>query len=98
MGAKILAIEKERPHVNYERAVMAIRFTDEIFGTQFHPEADPLGMTHYLLRADKQEHIVRHHGIEKYDEMLLHLNDNDKLKRTQQTILPGFLRQAINGN
>ena len=36
MGAKILAIEKARPHVPYERALMAIRFSrDYLF--QNHP-------------------------------------------------------------
>ncbi len=98
LGAKILAIEKERPHVNYERAIMAIRFTDEIFGTQFHPEADPVGMSHYMIREDKRQHIIHHHGQEKYDEMLLHLNDDDKIKLTQHTILPAFLTQAISGS
>jgi homoserine O-succinyltransferase len=38
MGAKILCIEKERPHVPYERAMMGIRFNDYMIGTQFHPE------------------------------------------------------------
>src|ERR1019366_9003660 len=33
MGGKILAIEKERPHVPYERAVMAMRFNDYMMGT-----------------------------------------------------------------
>ena len=39
MGAKILCIEKSRPHVPYERAIMAIRFNEYMIGTQFHPEA-----------------------------------------------------------
>lgn len=95
MGAQILAIEKERPHVPYERAVMSIRFTPEMIGTQFHPEADPLGMLHYLLRSDKKEIIVRHHGQDKYDEMLLHLNDPDKISLTQSIIIPAFLQHAI---
>ena len=98
MGAKILAIEKERPHVAYERAVMAIRFSDEIFGTQFHPEADPIGMRKYLLRPDKMEHVIHHHGKEKYKEMLVHLEDEDKLKLTQGSILPAFLNQVINNS
>ncbi len=98
LGAKVLAIEKERPHVTYERAVMAIRFSDEIFGTQFHPEADQVGMLKYLIRPDKQQHIVNHHGQEKYEEMLFHLNDADKLRLTQESILPAFLRQAISGS
>ena len=78
MGAKILALEKERPHVEFERAVMAIRFTDEIFGTQFHPEADPIGMMHYLLSDDKKKKVIENHGEAKYESMLLHLNDDDK--------------------
>lgn len=95
LGAKILAIEKERPHVPYERAVMSIRFNPEMIGTQFHPEADPLGMLHYLLRSDKKEIVVRHHGQDKYDEMLLHLNDPDKISLTQSKIIPAFLQHAI---
>lgn len=95
MGARIMAIEKERPHVNFERAVMAIRFSEEIFGTQFHPEADALGMLHYLTRTDKKDHVVKHHGLEKYDQMLLHLNDVDKLNQTQSKVLPAFLFHAL---
>ena len=37
MGATILAIEKERPHVPLERAIMAVRFNEYMIGTQFHP-------------------------------------------------------------
>lgn len=95
LGAEILAIEKERPHVDFERAVMGIRFSPEMIGTQFHPEADPVGMLHYLLRKDKKEIIVKHHGQDKYDEMLLHLNDPDKINLTQACILPAFLKDAI---
>jgi imidazoleglycerol phosphate synthase glutamine amidotransferase subunit HisH len=32
----------KRDHVQYERAIMAVRFTDYFVGTQFHPEADPV--------------------------------------------------------
>lgn len=94
-GATVLAIEKDRPHVPYERAVMAIRFSEYMIGTQFHPEADPVGMLHYMQREDKKQHIINHHGVEKYEDMLLHLNDPDKLLLTQKTILPNFLKHAI---
>jgi GMP synthase-like glutamine amidotransferase len=50
LGATILAIEKERPHVPLERAIMAIRFNENMIGTQFHPEADAIGMSMYLQR------------------------------------------------
>ena len=38
LGGQILAIEKHRPHVPYERAIMSIRFSNYFIGTQFHPE------------------------------------------------------------
>jgi homoserine O-succinyltransferase/O-acetyltransferase len=50
LGASILAIEKERPHVPLERALMALRVSNEIIGTQFHPEADPEGMAFHFSK------------------------------------------------
>jgi GMP synthase-like glutamine amidotransferase len=94
-GAKILAIEKERPHVNLERCVMAIRFSDQIIGTQFHPEADPVGMKMYLLQDDKKNAIIKNHGEDKYFDMLNSLDDLDRITLTQSVILPNFLDQAI---
>jgi anthranilate/para-aminobenzoate synthase component II len=37
LGAKIIALEKHRPHVPLERAIMAIKFSDKMYGVQFHP-------------------------------------------------------------
>ena len=52
-GAKILSLEKIRTHVEYERAIMAIRFSPEMVGTQFHPEAEPEAMLS-LFQAEKE--------------------------------------------
>jgi GMP synthase-like glutamine amidotransferase len=79
MGATILAIEKNRPHVPYERALMSIRFNEYFIGTQFHPEADATGMTMYLQRDDKKETVIANHGEEKWKSMLEHLSDPDKI-------------------
>lgn len=94
-GAKILAIEKERPHVNLERCIMAIRFSEQIMGTQFHPEADPTGMKMYLLQDEKKQAIIANHSEEKYFDMLNSLDDPTRITLTQQVILPNFLDQAI---
>ena len=94
MGGHLLCIEKERPLVPLERAVMAIRFNDEIVGTQFHPEADYNSMFMYLSRADKKDQVIKKHGMRKYQDMLLKLNDPEKVKRTYHTIIPGFLRDV----
>lgn len=94
-GSKILAIEKERPHVALERCVMAIRFSDEIMGTQFHPEADPVGMKMYLLQDEKRISIIKNHGEDKYLDMLNSLDDPSRIMLTQSVVLPNFLNQAI---
>jgi homoserine O-succinyltransferase/O-acetyltransferase len=94
-GAKVLCIEKERPHVPLERAVMAIRFTDEMVGTQFHPEADAAGMSMYLQREDKKQTVIANHGEAKWRSMIEHLNDPDKILYTYSHILPNFLHAAI---
>lgn len=94
MGGKVLCIEKERPHVPLERAVMGIRFNPYMIGTQFHPEADPIGMTMYLQRADKKKTVIENHGEEKWRSMIEHLNDPDKIRFTYSHVLPNFLNVA----
>ncbi|GAB4031079.1 type 1 glutamine amidotransferase [Spirosoma jeollabukense] len=95
MGASILCLEKIRPHVALDRAIMAMRFSPEIMGTQFHPEADNQGMLRYFMTQEKRDHIVRNFGQEKYDDMVAYLQDPTKIALTESVILPGFLRQAI---
>ena len=94
MGGKILCKEKIRPHVALERAVMGIRFSDEIIGVQFHPEADSEGMSMYFQQPEKRDHIIKHHGKKKYLSMLEHLDDDDKILKTNRTIIPKFLKRA----
>jgi GMP synthase-like glutamine amidotransferase len=95
MGAKILCIEKNRPHVPYERAIMSIRFSDYMIGTQFHPEADAVGMSMYLQTEEKKKAVIEEHGEPKWKSMLEHLNDPDKIMWTYSHILPNFLNIAV---
>jgi GMP synthase-like glutamine amidotransferase len=96
LGAKILCIEKERPHVPYERAVMGVRFSDYFIGTQFHPEADPIGMTIHLKTEKRKKIVLQNHGIEKWKSMIEQLNDPDKILCTHDHVLPNFLKIALN--
>ncbi len=95
MGASILAIEKARPHVALERAVMAIRFNENMIGTQFHPEADAIGMALYLQTEEKKKTVIENHGHDKWQSMINHLNDPDKIMSTYSHILPNFLNTAL---
>ncbi|HMO63026.1 MAG TPA: GMP synthase [Ferruginibacter sp.] len=94
-GATVLAIEKERPHVNLERAIMAVRFNDYMVGTQFHPEADAQGMSLYLQQEDKRDTVIENHGLEKWRSMMEQLNDPDKIMLTYSKVLPNFLDIAL---
>jgi homoserine O-succinyltransferase len=95
-GAEVLALEKERPRIPLERALMAVRFSDEIYGTQFHPEADGPGMRHYLLTDEKKKaQVIEQYGEEKYAEMVDRLDDEDKIILTRKEILPNFLRKKL---
>ncbi|MCE2834281.1 MAG: GMP synthase [Chitinophagaceae bacterium] len=94
MGGKILCIEKERPHVPLERAIMAIRFNDHMIGTQFHPEADATGMSMYLQTEEKKQTVIENYGFEKWRSMIDHLEDPDKILWTYAHILPNFLDEA----
>jgi hypothetical protein len=95
LDATLLCIEKERPHVPLERAVMAVRFNPYMIGTQFHPEADAIGMTMYLEREDKKKTVIENYGLEKWQNMIDHLNDPDKILWTHDHIIPNFLSMAL---
>jgi GMP synthase-like glutamine amidotransferase len=95
IGATLLCIEKERPHVPFERAIMGMRFNQYMIGTQFHPEADAIGMSMYLQKEDKKKTVIDNHGLEKWKSMIEHLEDPDKILLTYSHILPNFLHHAV---
>ena len=94
LGAEVMCLEKKRPHVPLARALMAVRFTPEIFGTQFHPEADGDGMLRYMLTEEKRAQVIANHGEVKYHEMVAMLRDPDTIELTESVIIPTFLRRA----
>lgn len=95
MGGHVLAIEKERPHVPLDRAIMAVRFNEYMVGTQFHPEADAIGMSLHLQTPEKKKTVVDNYGEEKWQSMIDQLSDPDKILHTYAHILPNFLNEAI---
>ncbi len=95
-GAKIISLEKIRDHVQYERAIMAVRFSDYFVGTQFHPEADPISFIANLKNPVAREKIIKMKGKTKFRDMLEDLLDEEKIYKTNETLIPNFLRIAIN--
>ncbi len=95
MGAKILTLEKIRPHVPLERAIMSVRFSDEIIGTQFHPEADVDGMVKHFQDPERKAAVIKEFSEAKYNDMIKHLKDKDKIGLTHSTIIPLFISQSL---
>jgi GMP synthase-like glutamine amidotransferase len=94
-GATILSLEKIRTHVELERAIMAVRFSDEFVGTQFHPEADPVGMYAHFSQEFYKQKVITGFGEAKYNKMMDKMEDPDKITKTYHHILPRFIRSAI---
>ncbi len=96
MNAQIVALEALSPYEERERAIMAVRFSPEFFGTQFHPEADPEGMMIHFSNPEEKKEIVQTHGERKFDRMMVDLKRPERIPLTYNTILPAFLDRAIN--
>lgn len=95
LGAQILSYEIPAVDDSKEKAMTAIRLSSEIIGTQFHPEADPASMLYHFKQEERKQQVVDLFGSGKYEEMLGWLNDEDKIKLTHKTVLPGFLNRSV---
>jgi len=95
IGAKILSYEILDDNAEDEPAITALRISNEIAGTQFHPEADPESMLYHFNRPDEKKQIVDCYGEEKYNRMIEILQEPNTIKLTRKTVIPNFLNQAI---
>ncbi len=95
MGAHLLCLEKLRPHVHYERAIMAVRFSPEMIGTHFHPEGDPNGLLTYFMEETRKASILEEHGEARYERMIHDLSHPLKIQKTFDTVIPTFLDRAV---
>lgn len=94
-GATIISLEKIRTHVEYERAIMAVRFSNEMVGTQYHPEADPQGMLLHFSKNENKEVILKNYSVRKYTAMMKSLEHPERIELTRSLIIPTFLKDSI---
>lgn len=95
LNARIIALEKYRPHIYRPRAIMAIRVSPHMVGVQFHPEADPAGMSLHFRQEKRRSYIVQRYGQDKYERILHRLEDPHYIQHTHHRVIPNFLRDAI---
>lgn len=95
LGASILSWEIPEEENKDNPAITAVRISNEIVGTQFHPEADPASMLYHFRQPERKEYVINRYNEDKYYEMIDWLKDPQKIIKTRQTVLPGFLKNAI---
>jgi anthranilate/para-aminobenzoate synthase component II len=95
MNAEIMALEKMRPSVPLERAIMAIKFSEKIYGVQFHPEAELKELVLYFNEASTKQNIIEEFGMEKWERILNHLDEHSPIQHTYTHLIPNFLDKAI---
>ena len=95
LGAKILSYEIVDDDKKAEPALAAVRISDEIVGTQFHPEADPDSMLYHFKQDERKKQVIEKYGEERYFEMIKILKRPDTIKKTRETVIPSFLNHAI---
>jgi len=97
MGAQILALEKIRPDVPLERAIMAVKFNEYIYGVQFHPEGESSILLTYFQDPETKASIIEEFGIAKWEKIMMKLEDTDKTTNTFSHFIPNFLDKALKG-
>ena len=95
MNAKIIALEKSRPSIPLERAIMALAFSKNMTGVQFHPEAETNELIHYFHREDIKQPIVENFGLKKWDTIIDALEHPSLIEDTYAKMIPNFLNNAI---
>ena len=95
MNAQIMALEKMRPTVPLERAIMAIKFSKNMYGVQFHPEADLKELIVYFNEASTKQTIIDEFGIEKWERIINHLDETSPIHYTYTHLIPNFLDKVV---
>jgi GMP synthase-like glutamine amidotransferase len=95
MGATIIALEKIRPQLPYERALMAVAFSDTMIGVQFHPEATQERLLAYFNTDAIKSVVFDDFSEEKWNQIMLALEDDAKIKHTCSKFIPNFLNQML---
>ncbi len=95
MNAQIMALEKMRPSVPLERAIMAIKFSEKMYGVQFHPEADLKELVIFFNEYATKQLILNEFGLEKWERIMNHLDETSPIHYTYTHFIPNFLDKAI---
>jgi GMP synthase-like glutamine amidotransferase len=95
LNAKILSYEIVDDDDTATPALGSVRISNEIVGTQFHPEADPESMLYHFKQDERRKQVIEKYSEERYHEMIEILKKSDTIQKTRITVIPSFLNHAI---
>jgi GMP synthase-like glutamine amidotransferase len=95
MGATIIALEKIRPQLPYERALMGVAFNATMIGVQFHPEATKERLITYFNTDSIKSAVLNDFSEVKWNQIIASLEDDSKIKHTCNRFIPNFLNQML---
>ena len=95
LNAKIIALEKMRPSVPLERAIMGIKFSAKMYGVQFHPEAALHELIQYFNDPLTKQSIIDEFSLAKWESIIHHLDKNSPIISTYSHFIPNFLDKAL---
>jgi GMP synthase-like glutamine amidotransferase len=95
LNARILCYEIVDDDYNAMPALGAVRISNEIAGTQFHPEADPDSMLYHFRQDERKKQVVEKYNEERYNQMIEILEKPDAIQKTRSTVIPSFVNHAI---
>ncbi len=93
-GAEILALESFPPNTsgNHEIAIMSVKFSDYVYGTQFHPEADRPGMLSNLRSEHTRPELLKSFSALELDQLDVIFSTTNSIAQINKTILPNFMK------
>lgn len=96
LRGEVLAKETHEGGANKGEAILALRFSPGIAGTQFHPEADKPGVMNWIERPEHKVAVQDAYGEALYDRMVKSLGNPDRLAKTFALLIPGWLTYRFN--
>jgi GMP synthase-like glutamine amidotransferase len=74
---------------------MAVAFNDTMIGVQFHPEATQDRLLNYFNTAAIKTVVFDDFSEDKWNQIMLSLEDDTKIKHTCSKFIPNFLNQML---
>jgi hypothetical protein len=74
---------------------MAVAFSDTMVGVQFHPEATQARLLNYFNTDSIKTTVVNDFSEDKWNQIILSLQDDSKIKHTCSQFIPNFLQQML---